>query len=411
MSVKRILAVVIIFLVAGAGWWILGIATAFRSDTLSSRLGPQVAALWGARLVQAAPAFKVQIPGSHRLIPVLPASSDVHVVLEADHRRKGLIWYPTYNCAFEAIYRLQGDQPVEQRVRLHFDFPAPQATYDAFSFQVDGQAVDTAMGTEAGIDHIIAIPPGQTRTVRIYYRTRGIETWRYRFDPERGHVRNLKMVVETGFDNVDYPAGCLSPMLAEPTASGMRLVWQASDLISRADIGVVIPEKLNPGPLSARITFFAPVGLLFFFVLIAAINVVYRLPIHPMHYLFVAAGFFAFHLLLAYLVGLIHIHLALPLAALISIALVTGYLRAALKGRFPWKMAIVGQFFFLVMFSYSFFIKGFTGLTVAIGSVATLAILMKVTAAVDWEDVFKMIRRPRRQGKPPVTVPQEDPVS
>ncbi len=74
-------------------------------------------------------------------------------------------------------------------------------------------------------------------------------------------------------------------------------------------------------------------------------------------------------------------------------------------------MAIVGQIFFLVMFSYSFFIKGFTGLTVAIGSVATLAILMKVTAAVDWEDVFKMIRRPRRQGKPPVTVPQEDPVS
>lgn len=411
MSVKRILAVVVIFLVAGAGWWILGIATAVRSETLSSRLGPQVAALWGARLVQAAPAFKVQIPGSHRLNPVLPASSDVNVVLEADHRRKGLIWYPTFNCEFEAIYRLQGDQPVEQRVRLHFDFPAPQATYDAFSLQVDGQAVDAAMGTEAGIDHIIAIPPDKTRTVRIYYRTRGIETWRYRFDPERGHVRNFKMVVATGFDNVDYPAGCLSPMLAEPTANGMRLVWQASDLISRADIGVVIPEKLNPGPLSARITFFAPVGLLFFFVLIAAINVVYRLPIHPMHYLFVAAGFFAFHLLLAYLVGLIHIHLALPLAAVISVTLVTGYLRAALKGRFPWKVAVAGQIFFLVLFSYSFFIEGFTGLTVAIGAVATLAILMKITAAVDWEDVFKMIRQPRRSPKPPMTVPQEGPAT
>ena len=44
--------------------------------------------------------------------------------------------------------------------------------------------------------------------------------------------------------------------------------------------------------------------------------------------------------------------------------------------------------FFLVLFSYSFFVKGITGLTVAIGSVLTLAILMKVTAHVKWAEVF-----------------------
>ncbi len=407
MSVKRILAVVVIFLVAVAAWWTLGMATAIRSETFSSRLGPQVAALWGSRLVQAAPAFKVQIPGSHALRPVVPTSSDVKVVLVSDHRRKGLIWYPTYNCKFEAVYRLQNDAPLEQRVRLHFEFPSSEATYDAFTLQVDGQAVDAPVATDTGIDHIVAIPPDERRTVRIFYRTRGIESWRYRFDPAPGHVRNLKMEVVTNFDDVDYPDGCLSPMQTDTIDAGMRLVWQASDLISRADIGVIIPEKLNPGPLSTRITFFAPVGLLFFFVLIAAINVVYRLPIHPMHYLFVAAGFFAFHLLLAYLVGLIHIHLALPLAAAISVIMVTGYLRAAIKGRFPWKVAVAGQFFFLVLFSYSFFIEGFTGLTVAVGAVVTLAILMKVTATVDWEEVFRMVRLPRRKPSGPATAPQQ----
>lgn len=50
--------------------------------------------------------------------------------------------------------------------------------------------------------------------------------------------------------------------------------------------------------------------------------------------------------------------------------------------------AAAGQIFFLVLFSYSFFLKGITGLTVAVGSVITLAILMKVTAHVDWDKVF-----------------------
>lgn len=153
-----------------------------------------------------------------------------------------------------------------------------------------------------------------------------------------------------------------------------------------------MPEKLNPGLVTSRITYFAPVCLLFFFVLIATIEVVYNVRIHPMHYLFVAAGFFAFHLLLAYLVGIMHIHFAFLIAAAVSVGLVTSYLAAALHGRLPWKFAIAGQLFFLVLFSYSFFLEGLTGLTVAIGSVVTLAILMRVTAQVDWETVFTISR-------------------
>jgi inner membrane protein involved in colicin E2 resistance len=120
----------------------------------------------------------------------------------------------------------------------------------------------------------------------------------------------------------------------------------------------------------------------------------YQIDIHPMHYLFVAAGFFAFHLLLSYLVGLVNLHLSFIVSAVISVGLVTGYLAAALGKKFPWKIAIAGQFFFLVLFSYSFFIKGITGLTVAIGSVITLGVLMRVTARVDWNEVFTKYRSP-----------------
>jgi inner membrane protein involved in colicin E2 resistance len=196
------------------------------------------------------------------------------------------------------------------------------------------------------------------------------------------------MAIKTAFDDVDYTEGSLAPMYTERTEDGMFLKWQATDLITNSDIGIIIPQKLNPGPLTSRITYFAPVCLIFFFVLIATINVKYEIDIHPMHYLFVAAGFFAFHLLLTYFVGHINVHLAFLISAITSVALVTGYLSAALGKKFPWKIAIAGQLFFLVLFSYSFFIKGTTGLTVAIGSVVTLAILMRVTASVDWNRVF-----------------------
>ena len=53
------------------------------------------------------------------------------------------------------------------------------------------------------------------------------------------------------------------------------------------------------------------------------------------------------------------------------------------------RAAIGGQLFFLVLFSYTFFIDGMTGLTVAIGSVITLAVLMRVTAHTDWEGLFQ----------------------
>ena len=92
--------------------------------------------------------------------------------------------------------------------------------------------------------------------------------------------------------------------------AGMTMTWDAEDLITRQDIGIVIPEKLNPGPLTARITFFAPVCLLFFFILVLTISILYKVNIHPVHCLFVAAGFFAFHLLLAYMAGLVNIHAA-----------------------------------------------------------------------------------------------------
>ena len=51
-------------------------------------------------------------------------------------------------------------------------------------------------------------------------------------------------------------------------------------------------------------------------------------------------------------------------------------------------VAAPAQVAYMVLFSYSFFFDGLTGLTITIGAIATLALLMIATAKVNWAEKF-----------------------
>ena len=67
--------------------------------------------------------------------------------------------------------------------------------------------------------------------------------------------------------------------------------------------------------------------------------------------------------------------------------LVCGYLKAV-GGKALFKIALPAQLAYLVLFSASFFFDGLTGITLTVCSVATLALLMAITAKVDWSSHF-----------------------
>ena len=153
---------------------------------------------------------------------------------------------------------------------------------------------------------------------------------------------------------------------------------------------MVMPEKLQPGPLAGRISFFAPVSLFFFFFLMLIITTMRGIELHPMNYFFLAAAFFSFHLC----------SLTLSITSRF-----TSPLRFRRRSRFFWSSVICGswsdlrfasreaalaQFIYLVMFSYAFFLKGFTGLAITIGSVVTLFVVMQVTGRIRWADKFSL---------------------
>jgi inner membrane protein involved in colicin E2 resistance len=110
--------------------------------------------------------------------------------------------------------------------------------------------------------------------------------------------------------------------------------------------------------------------------------------LHPMNYFFLAGAFFAFHLLLAYLVDHVSIHAAMAIASVVSVGLVVSYLRLVAGIRFAAFEAGVAQLIYLVIFSYAFFWKGFTGLAITIISVVTLFVVMQATGRIRWSEKF-----------------------
>jgi inner membrane protein involved in colicin E2 resistance len=221
------------------------------------------------------------------------------------------------------------------------------------------------------------------------YVSQGLNEWRYTFGGSKvTQVRDFSLTMTTNFKDIDFPDNTLSPSEKAETSEGWDLKWNYKNLLSGYQIAMTMPEKLQPGPLAGKISFFAPVSLFFFFFLMLIITTLRGIELHPMNYFFLAAAFFSFHLLLAYLVDHVSIHASFAISAAVSIFLVVTYLRLVVGIGFASREAAVAQFIYLVVFSYAFFLKGFTGLAITIGSILTLFVVMQVTGRIRWNESF-----------------------
>jgi inner membrane protein involved in colicin E2 resistance len=399
MRPLRLASIFLIYVAVSAAWAVLGASISYRSTTKFQELHERVAGLYGTALEQRAPQLTVRetmttrdskgkaqtSTASHQLVP---DSSDIKVRLHSDARRKGLLWYRTYDVEFDAVYTISHRYTEKPELIAKFSFPSSEAIYDDFQFSVNGREAQLGGDLGQGLSQSIPLPPGQPATIRVHYKSRGLDRWSYVFDEGVARVRDFRLLVDTDFGGFDFPEKSLSPTAKKQTPQGWRLTWQFASLISGLQASVEMPQPLNPGPIIARITYFAPVGLLFFLAVVVIVGMMWRHNPHPMHYFFVGGGFFSFHLLMAYLADHLDLKLTFLICAIVSVLLVVSYLIRAVGASFALRVAAPAQLLFLVLFSYAFFFRGYTGLAITLASVLTLAILMHVTARVDWESRF-----------------------
>lgn len=411
--VKRLFAVAFIFCCTSAAWMILGGTIMSRTGSTTDRLRDHVQSIWGAPHVQTAPSAEYDVPvdyvetitenGVQKTVAktrldtyvIRPDSSNIAVDLQSENRRKGLLWYATYKVGFQGDYAFTNPLKKKQTLRLVLPLPAAQAAYDDLHFIVDGKPFTPETAKETARVSMEA-EPGQTVHLQVAYHSQGLESWRYTFGQAVTTVENFHLRMTTNFKDIDFPDNTLAPASKHEIPGGWQLDWDYKNLLSGYAIAMTLPEKLQPGPLASEISFFAPVSLFFFFFLIFIVTTLRNIDLHPMNYFFLGAAFFAFHLLLAYLVDHLDINVSFAISSAVSVLLVVTYLRLVVGTQFAIREAAIGQIIYLVMFSYAFFFKGLTGLAITIGAILTLFVVMQMTGRIRWSERFAATPPPLR---------------
>lgn len=402
---KHLIGIGVVWLGCAFCWMILGTSLTVRTNESWSSNSHELEGLWGPEAVQRFPTAQRRdetVPSvntsehaqgrypwvqSETSVPqsdlIRLVETRVSVELDLQHRQKGLQWFPAYELSFLGDYEWHHEAP--DRGTIEFEFPLAQAgdSFDGFAVTRDGEPV--RVETRDGVARWSAEVEGaESLRFRVAYRSRGVTSWTYQLMTGTSEVENFRLAMHVNESDIDFGSGSLSPTHHSEVGGGWEGEWRFDHLISNDAIHVVMPQRLNPGPLAGKITFFAPISLLFFFFVVALVARARFRELHPMHFFFFGCSFFAFHLLFGYLVDHVPVVPSFGIASLVSLFLTVSYARHFVGLRFAIRVMGGAQFLYLVLFSASFFLEGFTGLTVTIGAIATLFVMMQLTGNTTW---------------------------
>lgn len=385
-TVGRLISVLAVFGTVSFLWLVLGGSVASRSIAVSQKLASQVEGNWGPALQHTHPSAIARATRTGDVMgTLLPESSSVQVKLDFQPQKKGLITHRTYTAAFHATYEWVNPEPVEQTVEITFTLPSDVTRVDGFKV-VLGDKVNDEAPSNGTVNVSAILPPNGRTTMTLGYTALGKDAWRYRFG-EGGRTRNFELTLETNFRDYNVPVDAESATSQREGGEGITHVWNFPSVTGVNAIGLEVPAFVNAAKVATRMSFFGPLSLgLFFGVLvIAALRMGVRL--HVMHFVLLAAACFSFQLLFAYSVDVVPVGLAFIIAAAASMALV-GYYLKLVAGVAYMRVALLAQFAYIVVFNATFFLDGYTGLTLTVMGIVTLGLIMAGTAQMDWGKVM-----------------------
>lgn len=394
---KRLIAIVFIFCSASVAWMILGGTLVARTSESDFSQREKLTAQWGSAQTQLAPQVsariavdaynkdKKRVERGYESVGVPLSGSLVTVNLHLEQRRDGLLWYNLYGVGFNARYRIR-NVTTSHQLSVHFPFPSTDGTYANFYCTIGGRRVNNATALDQGYV-AFDLAPGAETTMDVGYTSRGMGTWLYRFGNDVTAVNDFTLVMTTDFGAIDFPPQTLLPDPPEERdGKGWRLHWHYATLVTGNGVGMAFPYPLQPGPLAQRITFWAPVALFFYFFVMLVITTLRGIDLHPVNYFFLAASFFAFHLLFAYLVDRIPVEAAFAICSAVTLFLTVSYLRLSVGWQFAAVESGLAQLVYLILFSYALFNEGWSGLTITIGAIVTLFVVMQLTGRIRWSE-------------------------
>jgi hypothetical protein len=307
--VRQIAAIVLILICTSVAWVILGTTIFARTYDVNSNLSSRVESTWGAPEEQAPPVVGYQRQESKTveteengkkvrraevqvtLVPVTLEGSRINADFHIDYRQKGLLWFSTYVVNFSGQYDFHNPSAADENFLLQLPLPAKAAVYDNIEFLLDEKPLQVEFsGSQATAQ--ARIPARANGVLQLGYRSRGMNSWRYKLGHDVSQARNFHLVARTDFSGFDFPDNSLSPTEKRRTNEGWELGWNYQNMVSGYDIALQKPQKLQLKPLAGRISYFAPVSLFFFFFVIFILPALRGIDLHPMNYFFLALRVF-----------------------------------------------------------------------------------------------------------------------
>jgi len=421
----------VIFFGSSIAWMILGSVNADRTEDQTSGLSQRVQNLYGGPLIITPPRVyyerakdrKLYVAGVETVSSIIvretvdPFNSNVTIDLSLDRKRVGNLWFPVFLATYRGHYTydieaipqefcsgplflvpgLNSSESILRGIELKINDAVVRplaklvssAAIDLDPMQyVDGKLVVAFRYETTGTQHLLyqLSNPGQRRTLgERDGRSNAVEQERLT------RLDNFNLKLTTNFVRYAFPERTIPYTTLRQDGGRSVFEWLFDQTVTGKNIGLVVPEELNPGSVASRVAFFAPISLLFFFVVLTIFGILAKNRLHPIHYAFLAATFLSFHLMFSYSADHISMYLAFAIASLIACLLTFNYV-ARVKDQNYALVATSLQLLYLVAFSWSFFYQtdtglGITGLIVTIVSVVTLFVLMQLTAKLDWQNI------------------------
>src|SRR5262249_40046124 len=154
--VKRILAIIAIFVCTCVAWMILGTSIFLRTENAGTLLSGRVASAWGSAQEQHPPKVtyltpkkkltevkedgkKVKKNETVQVTAFVPLdASQIRADFHIDYRQKGLLWFSAYRVGFSGAYKMRTPTDREQNFTIPLPLPAQQAVYDNVEISLDG---------------------------------------------------------------------------------------------------------------------------------------------------------------------------------------------------------------------------------------------------------------------------------
>lgn len=182
------------------------------------------------------------------------------VTIKMNYRRKGSAYYTCFEDQCDFAYTVRNFADRKTTANFRFPMSRGQTLFLDFQVVVDGQDFSSQLsfrGDDVGWN--IPMVPGQQSTIRVRYKSRGMETWYYQITEAR-EIRDFKLVMnlpDVPRERLNYPEGCLTPTEIAVEGRGSVLTWALDRAVTTRGMGVELPAARQPGNLVARMLQYA----------------------------------------------------------------------------------------------------------------------------------------------------------